>query len=391
MPIAPSAPIDLRDGTALILDGVDQSIAALSGTGEINLGPGTTLTLSPAATSTFYGPITGDGSLTKTGPGTQRLHGQNTFTGNLTVREGTLETAPPAPYTWFRFTVKRKFGDTPVMQLSELALCSADNTRRDLGLRWAPTRTTTRLNPGECSTPAAHYPNWNFEGADLLFDNDVGSKFCTTWRTPMPDDPDSWLIVLMRLPDDTPQITQYNMATANDSGQYAERSPTHWTLEASPDGTTWFLVDERTNVTPPDANYTWYNGSFYYTLSTAPAAPAPAPGSIPPAALVEIRDGATLSVGHPAEQIAALAIDLTHGAGTLTLLNPAVGGDLYLTNAPDNPSGLLPLTVEALGGGALGSWTVHVNGAPRAGLRVTYSPADTALRLTKGGTILMLK
>ena len=393
-PLTPQASLTLRDATALTVDGLAQALGGLSGTGSVTLDNGATLGLTPpdGDAPAFFGPISGDGSLLKQGPGTQHLLGPNTFTGPLTVQDGTLATGTATPYTWFRFTVKRKASDTGSIQISELALHSADNARRNLGLRFAPAMRTAALAPGECSTPNGQYPNWSFEGANLLFDGNTGTKFCTTATTPAPGNPSSWYVILMRLPDGTPEITHYNFATANDSSQYTDRNPVDWTLEASPDGLTWFTVDERSGVTPPGANYTWYNSGLLYAFNAGRAAPAPSADSIPDTAVVTIADGATLITANPAERIGALGMNLTAGAGTLTRLNPTPNGTLYLTGVAGSPQGLLPLTVQAMSNTAnLATWQVHVNGTLRPGLRISYDPAAAKLRLSKGGTILMIK
>ncbi|MBZ9873246.1 autotransporter-associated beta strand repeat-containing protein, partial [Mesorhizobium sp. BR1-1-9] len=92
--------ITISSGT-LDLNGFDLAATSLAGTGgTVALGSGN-LTVSPASgTTVFAGSITGSGGYTKLGAGTQRLTGQNTYTGATTVGGGTLAldfTAAGAP------------------------------------------------------------------------------------------------------------------------------------------------------------------------------------------------------------------------------------------------------------------------------------------------------
>lgn len=82
-------------GARLVLNGADQSIGGLSGGGSaggtVALGA-QTLTVNQATDATFAGPITGSGSLVKTGTGRLDLTGDSgTYSGDLTVNGGTLK------------------------------------------------------------------------------------------------------------------------------------------------------------------------------------------------------------------------------------------------------------------------------------------------------------
>jgi fibronectin-binding autotransporter adhesin len=73
------------------LNGHDQTVGALSGTGgTITLGSGT-LTVKQSITTSFLGDISGSGGLTKGGPGTLILDGINDYTGATAVNNGILE------------------------------------------------------------------------------------------------------------------------------------------------------------------------------------------------------------------------------------------------------------------------------------------------------------
>ena len=66
------------------------SVGSLAGSGSIALSSHT-LTVGGLGTSTtFSGPISGSGGLTKTGAGTLTLTGANTYAGGTTINAGTL-------------------------------------------------------------------------------------------------------------------------------------------------------------------------------------------------------------------------------------------------------------------------------------------------------------
>lgn len=83
-----------KAGATLDLNNFSTTIASLSGGGTqggtVNLGSGT-LTVGDASNTTYAGTINGTGGLVKQGTGTLKLTGTNTYSGETTIREGTLE------------------------------------------------------------------------------------------------------------------------------------------------------------------------------------------------------------------------------------------------------------------------------------------------------------
>lgn len=78
------------NGGFLLLDGYDQSVSGLSGTGgSIDLGSAT-LTTTSAGSAGYAGVVTGTGALVKGGAGTLTLTGANTYTGGTVINAGTL-------------------------------------------------------------------------------------------------------------------------------------------------------------------------------------------------------------------------------------------------------------------------------------------------------------
>ncbi|WP_128953488.1 autotransporter domain-containing protein [Bradyrhizobium guangzhouense] len=80
-------------GAILSLNGFNQTIGSLAGSGATQLGPATLTTGNDNSSTAYAGVISGGGSLTKIGSGTFMLTVNNTYGGVTTVSNGTLEIA----------------------------------------------------------------------------------------------------------------------------------------------------------------------------------------------------------------------------------------------------------------------------------------------------------
>ena len=83
--------VSVAGSATLNLNGTAETVGPLSGAGNVTLGGGA-LTLNSVSSSSFGGLISGGGTLTKKGAGTQTLDGSNshTYTGQTSVLQGTL-------------------------------------------------------------------------------------------------------------------------------------------------------------------------------------------------------------------------------------------------------------------------------------------------------------
>jgi autotransporter-associated beta strand protein len=88
--IPATSAVTVAVGAILDLDGFDDAIASLAGTGAVELGSAILTTGSDNTSTSFDGVISGAGSLVKTGTGTLILSGMSTFTGATTILAGIL-------------------------------------------------------------------------------------------------------------------------------------------------------------------------------------------------------------------------------------------------------------------------------------------------------------
>jgi RHS repeat-associated protein/uncharacterized delta-60 repeat protein len=85
------SPVNVAAGATFDLNGFNDTVGAISGSGSIALGAGTLTAGAFNSSTTFYGVMSGAGAFTKTGTGTLTLSGVNTYTGPTTVSAGTLK------------------------------------------------------------------------------------------------------------------------------------------------------------------------------------------------------------------------------------------------------------------------------------------------------------
>lgn len=169
-------------------------------------------------------------------------------------------------------------------------------------------------------------------------------------------------------------------------------SPTDWTLETSPDGKTWQLVDERKNVVTP-ANAEWYNGGTDWPVN---AGDMPGGAGIAATTPVQVKSGATFDgsgVGTDGQELAALVVDYAElGVGTLKGVRLATTGTLDVVNVPeDTRLGGFEVPLAFLGGAFpsdFAGWTVRVNGQPS---KCSLTGANGKLTLLAPGMLLLFR
>lgn len=89
--LSPNTSFQVSPGAVFDANGFTQTLADLSGTGEINVGAGLTVQPSGPTPSTFSGTLGGTGGFTMSGTGTIVLAGINSYTGPTQISNGTVK------------------------------------------------------------------------------------------------------------------------------------------------------------------------------------------------------------------------------------------------------------------------------------------------------------
>lgn len=360
--------IDVADGAELEVHGIAVKTKRITGRGSIKLLDGATLELAADdGTLEFVNVSTvsfgdGPGEIVKSGNGTVKMSGLDGYAGAVTVNTGTLKIRP---VKWFRWTVRRVYGNNEIMQISEFSLYDKDGNRVNVGMSKADDG-TTELQPGQFAQVGA-YTVGNDEGVDNAFDGNVNTKWCLTGvQMNDPTDTTKWRAVVLRLPSDAAPVVAYSFTTGNDATP--ARNPSTWVLEASDNGTDWALVDERIGVGSQPTDFK--TESSKYSISAIEDEPTVLPFAAD--ATVMVAEGATFDSSVP---IPNLIVDCEVGAGTLTTFNPAEGGMLRLVNVGETALDgfVVPATVGEFAANAsttIKSWKVMVDGVVSANYAV---------------------
>ena len=281
-------------------------------------------------------------------------------------------------------------------QLAEFALYDDAGARVNAGLTAVAKDTSAAaLNPGEAtaSEPAGATHGGEGEengGFGKLFDGDLSTKYicgCTL-------DDTRRIVVTLHLRDDAAAACGYGFVTAADAGTFPGRNPNSWTLEASRDGATWFMLDTRRDVETPAANGVPYNGGVPYLFQgkgDRPTAELETEGRLVPDVPVEV--GATWLVGDAGVRIGGLTVDCLGGVGMIDRLNAAETGELRLVNGAGLPlyGMVLPVAIAKISnGGNLANWGVFVDGVPRRDVRLAEA-GGRGLVLNGLGTRLLVR
>ena len=358
--LAKNSTMLVRPGATLAVTSPDARVKEFDVTsaGSIDIAPGAMLTVENGGVGANA--LTGGGTLAlaPTEGSTSSFLSQSGFTGTVKVARGTLNVANAAGVDakYFMLVIRKTGKADSCMQISEFGLYDANLQRQNSGLAMnSSARTASELAPGTCCTAGAYAVGSEAENIDKLFDDKCllgdHTKWCATKNDLSTGDPSTWRIVYMRLADNANPVTGYNLCTANDSPL---RSPISWSLLASYDGASWFLLDAKDDVTAPTTTYTWYAANPYSFANGASGA------------AYEVEAGATamFSSGAAAK---GLTVDCSVEGGTLVNFAPEKNGVLNLVNAPANLSGYqLPLTFTGTPANLsnAGSWKVIVDGAP---------------------------
>ena len=365
---------------------------------------------------------TGSLSVTKEGSGLWVLSGNLSFSGDLTVKEGTLVISNPDHYHWFAFTVRENWGRTVKTYLDgdeiknipsyeegfqiidEIATFDAQGNRNDFGVTtiyqgWQP---KTGINPGE-ATCLRTDARLNGATAVYKFENAFNGKLWNTTQLYVAsnfakaEDENSWVPIVFRLPYDASKVCSYdwvNNSKTNALGYAA--TPRIVSLSGSCDGQTWEVLNVHTN-----AGFTSYpvwaigtggvsDGAHTTGAPVDTSCPCKAAAAVlPNVGAVSVAPGARLVADGPVE-IGNVRVDAA-GAGTFDGFAFAADGTLEIENLPMNLQEVrIPAAFSnATGLASMDGWTLRVNGRETSSRIVKVD--EDGFTVTRAGLILIVR
>lgn len=349
-------------------------------------------------------------SIVKEGAGLWILDGSNTFSGSVSVKEGTLSIRRDLPYTWFRWTIKEKMADKSAkMYLTEFALYDEDGKRVNKNLESADE--FARIQPGQISFEKVGMEGAYFIGsgdrslASLTDGSNTPCEFgyykpgTTTFQTPKLDDQDTWIRFVMRLQGNAAPVKyadvciHYQYTDKNDN---IKSNPATWDVEGSTDGCHWKKLWSVEKLPPKTTSYVWSNtedlrylseetevGKNGYEISSYPDYRVSPNFSN----TVSVAAGATLkAIGEVV--LSSMEIDAVN-AGAVDGFSFAESGELNVKNISGN--GVLGGTfLNSANLGNLKNWSVSVNSSPMPGKMISVSESG-ALSLVSRGLVFSVR
>ena len=362
-------------------------------------------------------------SVEKTGSGVWRLEGNQTFSGTLDVKAGTLivsEKPTQYGYEYYKFTCEQVQNKTQYMAIRQIALYDKDGNRVGVNIADDPPIADSKdgswmlewhfngeLQPGYArwDMPSDFY-DYPSVAANALADNTKYGRACMRFNF-TPAKPDYWPSIVWRLPRggvtpvthmDIVQEVAVNSYRVGIFALYGSGDGKIWTQlkrvdlmeDQTPDGK--WVSDGATvtnNAVRPGAGFALDH------LGGHSALPADATYSILTSVSgVNVSPGATLKAEGNVT-LRSLTVDCAAGNGTVDGFDFAASGTVNLVNLDTHSAVEVPLALANLPDGALGrlnaknGWSVTVNGSPSVSRIVTFDGA--AVRIVPRGFVVIVQ
>ena len=359
-------------------------------------------------------------SIVKEGAGTLALSGEQSWSGDLDVREGTV--LVDTHYQYYRLTLKEnayrceRYIDVATnktlhkvdtdsarlsMALSEFALFDGSGEHINLNLEQvgssssqnmtsvAPTALLSGQAAVENGGSFRYYDSSASRRVGQLFDNARGYangfNIYKTSTYPSINDPSTHVKIVMRLADTvTTEATHYDLAACRgNSTDYMGRNVTAYSIEGSADGRMWELVAEDNEAVLPKSNGNWYGATrTTFTIDRQMLA-------LTNVASVAVAPGAKLVANGPVAPIKKLVIDADRGMGTIEGFDFAEEGTIEVGSMTGKSVAAIPAVL--LGTDTLANisgWTVVSGGKAR-----NWSVSADADKITvvKGGSVILVQ
>ena len=367
-------------------------------------------------------------SVEKTGSGVWRLEGNQTFSGSLDVKEGTLIVAEKPSqygYEYYKFTVEQAYNSAQYLFIRRIALYDKDGVRVGMNptddppivdemdgsyiTKW---HFNGELQPGYArwDMPSKFYKYASGEkAATALAENDSYSRACMSANF-SPAKPDYWPSIVWRLPKGANPVTHVDIVQhIAAEGNNTNGRVGIFTLYGSGDGKSWTklkrvdLMDDQTpigqwvsdgatvtnNAVRPGAGFALDRIGAYSALSQDVTYDI-----LTSVSGVNVATGATLKAEGNVT-LRSLTVDCAAGNGTVDGFDFAASGTVNLVNLDTRGDVEVPLRLTNLPDGAIdrlnakNGWSVTVNGSPSVSRIVTFDGA--AVRIVPRGFVVIVQ
>jgi autotransporter-associated beta strand protein len=353
-------------------------------------------------------------SVVKEGAGNWTLEGDLTFTGDISVKGGTLTICKPTRYTWYRWTITSLYPSGNVakpyttwkdgafnqtwIQFQELGLFDSNGINlldsfevdndivisdKHVGLRKGTAQFQTK--PGIIATPLRANLTSKEETREIALTLDrafdgVYTDFAA-WGAryefsnkliPVQNNPDSWVSVVMRLRDGGNEVAGLDFA--NSSGGWSSdwnSSISNFMVEASLDGINWNIL---TNVEAASVHYdgnmwscqggyidgeethkvrnpnSFPDGTLHAKWYPLSGRPEVLPSVLDSVGTVSVSGGGVLRLEGDGDVTLSDVCVDAASGGTIDGFSFAESGTLSVVNAPSEGSAELPLNIVGTDG-----------------------------------------
>ena len=421
-------------GDARIKNDTDHPLrlAGLSG-----LGAGArTITFCGMGTNEFYDITDGEGtvSVRKSGSGNWTLGGDLSFSGSLSVDEGTLTVRKESGlYDWYRWTLKEQVGESKAeFQLEEFALLSEGAIRQTVypssALDSAEAVDPFLIQPGQVAF-GTHRPlvfTQNTTGGNTynghlkyLFSayNEYGLRVSavkegttTTKIHSSLSDPATWIPIVMRLTNGAPEIVAFDYVNVYGSNSGSSTSAVKaYSLEGSINGIQWDTLYATDDAPLASASWYWTSSNQRFQnnevrVSSTTGYPIRGHSLRTFATLSNVSNlfvaaGATLQIAGladgetiPLKSGVMLEVDCLQTNATATICGLAFPetGTVNLVNVPKGGTAFVPMDTSASLGfiANVSRWTVTKDGEPT---KYKISASSSGISVVPPGIVIVVR
>ena len=351
--------IGLAGNARLIHNGTAGFVRLLSGVSAITPGA-KTLTLDGDGTVDCEVANVSDGdgvvSVVKEGDGIWALTGEQSFSGSLHVKRGTLYLRNPDHYNWFRWVLKENLGGSET-RIYEFGLFDSSSNRVNKGIACLEDYATDAGNLQYGTAAFGRYTKQHSSSQlSYLFDGSTSTH--TRYNAsaqPTPGNESSWIYIVMHVAADA-NVASFDYAPYSNAGNYETTGPKAFALQGSLDGGTWTNLYETTSEAAT-AHAKWHYIVENVTASgkhggqeidTTIPQERRASCFLDNVSTIEVDEDATIVLQGDVT-LSRLTVNLA-GAGTISGGALAANGSLEITGALSGSSADFPLTFENVSG-----------------------------------------